>query len=78
MTVWKQFLLVLMAFLISCAGQTDSKSPEGTLTAFNKAIESENKQEAQKLCTNEFWVSERDSGERIFKQGTRKKFKLKQ
>jgi len=78
MTVWKQFLFVLMATLIACSGQTDLKSPEGTLAAFDKAIESENKQEAQKQCTNEFWMSERDSGQRIFKQGTRKKFKLKQ
>jgi len=72
------FVLLVYTYTYSCSsGDTNSTTPESLFKGFAAAIKSSDEAKAETFCTKEFWNEKRDSGKRIFKQATRKKFEMR-
>jgi hypothetical protein len=68
---------VLIGFSLQSCGGEAAPSPENSFKAFVAAVEADDAAKAEALCTPGYWKSDRDSGERLFKQAVRKKFEMK-
>lgn len=71
------FIFSILLVYNCSSGDLSPTSPENLLAAFSNSVDSDNKVKAETFCTKEFWASDRDSGERFFKQAARKKFEIK-
>jgi hypothetical protein len=69
--------IVLLVFSFQSCGGEAVPSPENSFKAFVAAVGADDAAKAEALCTPGYWKSERDSGERLFKQAVRKEFEMK-
>ena len=78
----KPMLSVVLIFFVllvnNCSqGDVTPTSPEKLLMAFSNSVKSDDKAKAETFFSKECWNARNNSGERFFKQATRKKFEMK-